>query len=243
MTIVGRFTGSVDGGAGMDTVGVSGGTADAPVAFGTVGNIETFTMSGGYATLSGSGAFGNMTLTGGRFVGLAGSSIGATQINVGPGATFGSAGSVTGNLAVAGTLSPGASPGTMTVTGNVALAGTSLSLFELTPTVSDKLIVNGTVSIAPGATLQLATSGTLRPGASYDLITATGGITGSYTTVIKPDALFGFLVQDADSIRLLGQFLRDTGFTRRCVAASPMRMPRWRCSRRTVACSPRCRRF
>ncbi|MGK6317933.1 autotransporter outer membrane beta-barrel domain-containing protein [Sphingomonas sp. DT-204] len=213
MTIAGSFVGSVDGGAGADTLGVSGGTANAPLAFGTVANFEAFAMSGGYVTLSGAGAFGTMSLTGGRFVGLAGSSINAAQINVGQGATFGSAGGVTGNLAVAGTLSPGASPGTMTVTGNVALAGTSVSLFELTPTVSDKLIVNGTVSIAAGATLQLTTSGTLRPGVSYDLIVASGGITGSYTTVIKPDSLFGVVVQSADSIRLLGQFLRESGFT------------------------------
>ncbi|MGK6353840.1 autotransporter outer membrane beta-barrel domain-containing protein [Sphingomonas sp. DT-207] len=213
MTIAGRFTGSVDGGSGTDLIAVSGGSLDAPIGFTNVANIESFAMSGGYATLSGSGVFGSMALTGGRFIGLAGSSIGATQINVGQGATFGSAGNVTGNLAVAGTLSPGASPGTMTVTGNVALAGTSLSVFELTPTVYDKLIVNGALSIAPGATLQLVTSGTLRPGASYDLITASGGITGSYSTVLKPDSLFGFIVQNSNSIRLLGQFLSGAGFT------------------------------
>lgn len=213
MTIAGRFTGSVDGGTGSDLIAVSGGSVDAPIAFTNVANVESFAMSGGYATLSGAGTFGTMALTGGRFVGFAGSSIGATQINVGQGATFGSAGTVTGNLAVAGTLSPGASPGTMTVTGNVALAGTSVSLFELTPTVYDKLIVNGAVSIAPGATLQLVTSGTLRPGASYDLITASGGITGSYSTVLKPDSLFGFIVQNANSIRLLGQFLSGADFT------------------------------
>ena len=212
MTIIGRFAGSADGGAGTDTLSVSSGTANAPIAFGSVANFEMFEMSGGYATLSGAGAFGSMTLTGGRFVGLGGSSINAPQINVRQGATFGSAGSVTGNLAIAGTLSPGASPGTMTVTGNVALAGTSASLFELTPSVADKLIVNGAVSIAAGATLQVTTSGTLRPGVSYDLIVASGGITGSYTTVLKPDSLFGFVVQSADSIRLLGQFLSEAGF-------------------------------
>ena len=213
MTIAGRFVGSVDGGAGADTLSVSGGNAGAPIGFTGVANIEAFAMSGGYATLSGSGAFGSMTLTGGRFIGLAGSSIGASQINVGQGATFGSAGNVTGNLAVAGTLSPGASPGTMTVTGNVALAGTSVSLFELTPTVYDRLVVNGAVSIAPGATLQIVTSGALQPGASYDLITASGGITGSYSSVSKPDSLFGFVVQNTNSIRLLGQFLSGAGFT------------------------------
>ena len=78
-------------------------------------------MSGGFATIAGAASLGNVTLTGGRLVGLAGSSMTAAAFTVSQGATFGSAGTVTGNIAVAGTLSPGASPGTMTVNGNVVL--------------------------------------------------------------------------------------------------------------------------
>ncbi|MES3106710.1 autotransporter outer membrane beta-barrel domain-containing protein [Sphingomonas aurantiaca] len=212
-TIAGTFAGSVDGGAGSDTIAVSGGSQTTPVAFGSVANVESFAMSGGFATVSGTAAFGAVDLTGGRLVGLAGSTIGASQIFVRQGATFGSAGTVNANLTVAGTLSPGASPGTITVNGNVALQSGSVSLFEITPTVSDKLLVNGTLTIASGATLQLAPSGTLRPGTSYDLIIASGGITGSYSTIVKPDTLFGFVVQRADRIQLLGQFLGDPAFS------------------------------
>lgn len=129
------------------------------------------------------------------------------------GATFGSAGTVNGNVTVAGILSPGASPGTMTVNGNVSLASGSTSVFRFTPTALDKLVINGTLAIASGSTLQLTQSGTLRPGASYDLITASGGITGSFTTIQKPDTLFGFVVQRTDRIQLLGQFLNDAGFS------------------------------
>jgi uncharacterized protein with beta-barrel porin domain len=46
-------------------------------------------------------------------------------ITAAQGATFGSADAVTGDITVAGTLSPGASPGTMTVTGDVALVSGS----------------------------------------------------------------------------------------------------------------------
>ncbi len=213
LAVVGQFAGSVDGGAGTDTIAVAGGTAAAPVAFGNIASIESFGMASGYATISGTAALGSVDLTGGRLVGLAGSTIGATQITVRQGATFGSAGTVNGNLTVAGTLSPDASPGTMTVNGNVALQGGSVSLFELTPSVSDKLVVNGIVSIASGATLQIVTSGTLRAGVSYDLVVASGGITGAYSTVLKPDSLFGFVVQRADRIQLLGQFLGDAAFS------------------------------
>lgn len=212
-TIAGGFTGSVDGGAGSDTLLVSGGNAGAPVAFTTIGSMERYVQSGGFATIAGTGALGLVDMSGGRLVGLSGSIITASQITVGQGATFGSAGTVNGNVAVAGTLSPGASIATMTVNGNVSLASGSTSLFEIASTSADKLIVNGTLTIAAGATLQLAPSGTIRPGTSYDLVVASGGITGSYATVVKPDSLFGFVVQRADRIQLLGQFLGGAGFS------------------------------
>jgi uncharacterized protein with beta-barrel porin domain len=189
LTIAGRFAGSVDGGAGVDTLAVSGGSEASPILFGTISNVESYTQSGGFARVQ------------------AGSIITAPQIVVHHGATFGSAGTVSGNVLIAGTLSPGASPGTMTVNGNVTLASGSTSVFELSPTVSDKLVVNGAVAIGSGSTLQLVTSGTLRPGTSYTLITATNGITGGYTTVLKPTDLFGFIVQRVNEIDLLGEFI------------------------------------
>lgn len=209
----GVFSGSVDGGAGTDRIDVLGGSAGAPVAFRDIVNVEAFAMSGGYATLAGTGSFQTLGLTGGRLIGLAGSTISAPQINVGAGATFGSAGTVNGNIAVAGILSPGASPGTMTVNGNVALASGSISLFEITPTVSDKLVVNGVVTIANGATLQLVPSEGVTPGVTRDLIVASGGISGSFTTVIRPASLFGTLIQQGDKLQLLGLFPGDPSYS------------------------------
>jgi uncharacterized protein with beta-barrel porin domain len=87
----------------------------------------------------------------------------AATFNVGSGATFGSAGTVNGNVIVSGTLSPGASPGTMTVNGNVTLNSGSTSLFEITPTAQDKLIVNGKMTIA-GLHLQIAATTPIKVG-------------------------------------------------------------------------------
>ena len=212
-TIAGTFVGSVDGGAGTDAILVSGGSAAAPVAFGSIANVETFGMTAGYATIADTASLDAVDMSGGRLVGLAGSAIRAAQITVRSGATFGSSGSVIGNIAVAGTLSPGASPGTMTVTGNVSLLSGSVSLFEITPTLADKLVINGGLSIASGATLRIVADGAVRAGTSYDLIVASGGITGSYTTIDKAASLFGFVVQRADRIQLLGQFLGDAAFS------------------------------
>lgn len=211
--IDGVFSGSVDGGAGTDSIQLSGGSQAVPVAFGSIANVESFGMTGGFATIAGTGSFGTMQLGGGRLVGLAGSVITAPQIMVGAGATFGSAGTVNGNVVVVGTLSPGASPGTMTVNGNVSLGGGSTSIFEFTPTISDKLLVNGTLTIANGATLQLVGTQAVTPGATVDLIVASDGITGSYANVVRPASLFGFVVQDAKRIQLVGQFLSDARFS------------------------------
>ncbi len=48
-----------------------------------------------------------------------------------------------------------AQPGAMTVNGTVTLCAMSLSLFEVTPTMSDRLMVNGALWLAQGATLQV----------------------------------------------------------------------------------------
>ena len=211
--IAGGFTGSVDGGIGTDTLAVSGGSEAAPILFGSISNVENYSQTAGSARISGTAAFRALEVAGGRLVGQAGSVITAPQILVRQGATVGSAGTINGNITIAGTLSPGASPGTMTVNGNVTLASGSTSLFELSPAVSDRLVVNGGVAIGSGSTLQLAEAGALRPGTSYTLITATGGITGGYTTVVKPADLFGFIVQRANEIDLLGEFLDNGGFS------------------------------
>lgn len=204
----GTFAGAVYGGEGSDSIEIAGGQA----AFSAVSDVEALRMSGGLATVSDIAAFGSMTLTGGRMIGLAGSTISAPTITVGQEATFGSAGTVNGNIAVAGTLGPGASPGTMTVNGNVTLAGTSVSIFEITPTVSDKLIVNGNLTIASGATLQIAATGIVNPGQSLALIDA-DSITGSFTNFVRSGSLFGALIQNGNSVSLLGEFMNDTAFT------------------------------
>jgi hypothetical protein len=209
--VAGGFAGSVDGGAGTDMIELSGGNAAAPIALQNVDGFESFLLSGGLTTIAGTGRLGRIDLTGGRLIGLAGSTLTAPQIAVGAGSTFGSAGTVVGNIAVAGTLSPGASPGTMTVTGNVALTSGSTTLFEMSSAISDKLLVSGTLAIASGATLTLTGDRPLTPGVTLDLIVANGGITGSFTTINKAATVLGFLNQTSDRIQLMGTFLA-TGF-------------------------------
>jgi hypothetical protein len=209
----GRVTGLIDGGAGTNQFLVSGGTADAPAALTAVQNFQSFVVSQGFATIAQRADVGRIELTGGRLVGLSGSTITANEILVGKDATFGSAGVVNANITVAGTLSPGASPGTMVVNGDVALGNGSVSLFELGP-VSDKLLVNGKLSIVPGATLKLVAVGPVRPGRTLELINASGGTTGSFTTIDKAADVPGALVLGPQGLELVTLFQAPKGASR-----------------------------
>ena len=216
ITTGGTFTGSAEGGAGSDRLELAlGGTDAAPVALGATpfNGFETLSIQSGVISVSGDYGFDTIAVGNGRLIGLAGSRLAASNITVAQGATFGSAGAVTGDIAVAGTLSPGASPGTMTVTGNVALASSSTALFEFTPTVSDQLVVSGTVTIAPGATLKLTGVAALTPGRRVDLITAGGGITGSFATIDGAQGLNLHLSQTSTRLQALGLFTTDTTFS------------------------------
>ncbi len=216
LTVGSVFSGSANGGAGDDRLELAlGGTDAAPVALGSTAftGFETLSLQSGVASLAGSLGFDQVEVSNGRLIGLAGSVLSAHDIVVAQGATFGSAGAVIGNIAVSGTLSPGASPGTMTVTGDLSLAAGSTSLFELTPTASDKLLVSGVMTIAPGSTLKLVGEGRVAPGQLQDLIVADGGIVGSYSTIDGAQAMSIHLKQSAKRLQALGLFSTDAAFS------------------------------
>lgn len=220
LRLTGAFAsgGSVTGGAGTDTLELAvSGTGDAPTNVGATpfSSFETLKAISGVAILGGTQSFANGVDVGAgaRLIGAAGSVFTAPVFTVAAGGTFGTAGTVNGNVAVSGTLSPGASPGTMTVNGNVALATGSNALFELTSTVSDQLLVSGNVTIASGATLTLTGNRPLTPGVTLDLIISNGGITGSFATVSQAASVGGFLSQSANRISLLGTFLTSSAFS------------------------------
>lgn len=220
----GAFTGALNGDAGTNTLAITGGTQ----AFSSISNIASLTQSGGFASVSGTATLGLVNLAGGRLVGLGGSVINAATIAVGRGATFGSAGTVNGNVSVSGILSPGASPGTMTVNGNVTLNTGSTSLFEITSTARDKLIVNGKLVIASGSTLQIAATTPIKAGTTLDLISASGGVAGTFDTVtgiagvvkMQANGDLGLLVQFANSASYNPQVQRAITYVNNAMASS-----------------------
>lgn len=210
--IAGRFAGAVDGGGGINRIAIDTSSADPAVRFTSVSNIASLDVAKGTATVAGDASFGAVDLHGGRLAGLAGSTIRASSIVVRNGASFGSVGTVAADILVGGTLRLGATPGVMTITGDLGLASGSVTQLLIGQAASDQIHISGALTIADGATLSLETIEQIRPGTTIELITAAGGITGRYTTVVKPDDLFGFIVQDDERIRLLGQFMNDARF-------------------------------
>jgi outer membrane autotransporter protein len=214
--------GSVTGGDGTDVVRATFTGSDAQpqqVDLSRFTAFEQLQVQGGAGALSGSAAFGAINVDAGRLIGLSGSTI-SGNVAVAQGATFGSAGTVNGNVTVSGTLSPGASPGTMTVNGNVALNAGSNSLFEFTPTVSDALVINGSLTIASGAKLTMTGTRPLTPGA-YTLVSASGGITGTFgTNVTRDSTVLGVLSYTQNAIKLLSSFQLHDGSTAQVVATN-----------------------
>lgn len=127
---------------------------------------------------------GTTTITQGGIL-LGGGSLGPT--NILSGARLTGSGTIRGNLANSGLLSPGTSPGTINVTGNFTQAAGATYVVELASLTSyDKLVVSG--SAALNGTLRVVGLGTFTPvsGQTYKIIEAAAGVTGSFATIDSP---------------------------------------------------------
>ena len=114
----------------------------------------------------------------------------AVTWNLLSGGTLKGAGTVTGNVNNSGTISPGASPGTLTINGNFVQASSGVLNMEiagLTPgTQHDQLVVNGNATL--GGTLNATPIGgfSLAPGDSFALVRSSGVITGTFGAIAQP---------------------------------------------------------
>jgi outer membrane autotransporter protein len=125
-------------------------------------------------------------------------SIASTQTLVNPGGLLGGHGTIGGSLVNSGIVSPGDSPGTLTVNGNytqnsggtlrIGVAGLALGQHDL-------LAVNGHASLA--GTLQLIQLGSfsLQPGNQIRFLTANNGVSGTFSTVQNGIPSTGTIVQ------------------------------------------------
>lgn len=110
------------------------------------------------------------------------------------GGTLSGNGTISGNVNnQAGTVAPGASPGTLTVVGDYTQGASGVLAVEVGGTVAgseyDQLKVIGNVFLDGNLNTTLFGSYTPLPGDSYTFIDATGTITGTFANISQPASL------------------------------------------------------
>ena len=194
------------------------GVADPTIDTGASSETISGPISGaGALTKQGSGTLdltGTNTYTGATTVAagtlLVDGSTASSVVTVANGATLGGVGTIGGLVAQSGALvTPGrdVTYGTLTVAGNATFA--SGSTFQVTINGdgrSDRLAVTGTATLGGAAVNVLAGTGPFDPSASYTLLTAAGGVSGTFGSLTAPSDDLAFLNPvlgyDADDVTL-----------------------------------------
>ena len=197
-TLSGALAGTLDGGAGIDSITFNNSNDVSYIGF---TNFETGTKLGsGHVTLTGASSIAAMAINAGR-LDVNGSL--ASAVTVGNGGTLGGAGQVTGSVTInaGGILSPGGTVpaigataihtqfvppptyGTFTVNGPLTFNAGSFYDVDIDPTQSDHTIVNGSTTLNGGTVRVNAADGTYNPLTIYTIIQSSGGVTGQFAGV------------------------------------------------------------
>jgi autotransporter-associated beta strand protein len=118
--------------------------------------------------------------------------LGNTAVTVGGGATLGGAGSIGGAVTVNGILSPGNSPGVLSVA-SLVLGGSSTALMEIAGTTAGTQYdqIGLTSGLAYGGTLQLNVSQAFGDNTTFNLFTGFTSFTGNFSSVVSVGSAYG----------------------------------------------------
>lgn len=187
------------------------------------GSIEK--TGAGTLVLTGASSYtGTTTVSDGRLV-MNGAMPNLTMV-VDSGSRLGGSGTL-GNVVVSsgGVVAPGNSIGTLTVANFTSNAG---SIYEVEANVdgqADKIVATGRATLNGGLVRVLAADGRYRPVTEYSILTATGGVTGTFASVTSNLAfLTPKLVYGANGVDLLLQRndirFADVAYTRNQTATA-----------------------
>ncbi|AHF90605.1 autotransporter [Opitutaceae bacterium TAV5] len=188
-----------------DSYTSTGGTVNAVLA-----GTGTFTHTSGTTTLGGANTYTGDTLINGGTLVLDNGTVSATT--VASGAFLRGEGTVNGDLFNSGTVSPGFSPGTIIVTGNYTQTAGGVLVIEIASAVSfDQIIVSGSASLA--GTLQLDLLDGYNPvGQSFEILTAAGGVAGTFNPVTGSAAIDATVTYNANDVTVSFTQLDFAGF-------------------------------
>ncbi|MGS1018338.1 autotransporter domain-containing protein [Allosphingosinicella humi] len=138
----------------------------------------------GVLNLTGNSTYSGPTEINGGTLAVNGSIV--SDVTVNAGGKLGGTGTVADvTVAGGGVFAPGNSIGTITVAGDVSFAANSTFEVEVNAAgASDRINASGTATIAQGADVSvLAEAGTYRPRTDYTILTAEGGVSGTFSNV------------------------------------------------------------
>jgi fibronectin-binding autotransporter adhesin len=172
-------------------------------------------VGSGMLTLIGANTYTGPTNINAGILNVSGSLISTVFVN--SGGTLMGDGTVGGLGVAGGTVAPGNSIGTLNVAGNVSFAPGSIYQVEVNAAgQSDKIVARGTAGLAGGTVQVLAQSGTYIPNTRYTILTAAGGVSGTFanltsnfgnltflTPALSYDANNAFLMLNRNAIPLV----------------------------------------
>jgi autotransporter-associated beta strand protein len=175
-----------------------------------IGLIKT---GSGTLTLSGANTYTGPTTIDAGALAVNGSLTSNTTVNVG--GTLQGTGTITGSVTVAGTIAPGNSIGTLSISGAYTQgAGSTYQVEVNSAGQGDRITVTGapgTATLSGGTVQVIAAPGTYGHTTTYTILSATGGVTGTFAGVTSNFAfLKPSLSYDADDVFLL---LTRSGFS------------------------------
>jgi autotransporter-associated beta strand protein len=172
--------GNVALGSAVLTAGADGTSSNYSGAIGGSGGVTK--VGTGNWTLSGTNAYTGATNVNGGTLSVNGSIATSIALNVNNGGTVGGTGILpTTNINAGGTLSPGNSPGTITIAGNLTFSTAATYLVQVSGATADRTNVTGTAALA--GTLQVAYLTSPIFGQIYTILHADGGRSGTFSTV------------------------------------------------------------
>src|SRR5215469_11162063 len=136
-------------------------------------------VGSGTLTLDGSNSYTGATVVAGGTLAVTGDISSSSGVLVTPGAMLSGTGTVPGVLVAGGTLMPGQSVGTLNVRGSLVFTSAATYLININATTASLTNVTGT-AVLNGATVQVVDDRDITKRQVYTLLTATGGISGTF---------------------------------------------------------------